>query len=236
VSLPEIAARLRRHVLAILAVLVLAAGAAYGFKHTAPTYAETATMVFIPPASTLHPNPYEAVGSTLTKAAGAIAAQVMSPQGQQHVQQAGGTAQIDVGLLNGYDLEYPFYSEPYLTITTTSTSPDAVQRTFTLVTRQITQEFTAEQVQANVTPNNRIETVLAGDTGALAQPGSSKRVLGALAILTLVAIFAVASFLDRHPVRLRRRSRMRAPARGPARRRLPGVRRTDPAGSAVQDY
>lgn len=235
-SLPEIAARLRRHVLAVLAILVLAAGAAYGFKHTAPSYAETATMVFIPPASTLHPNPFEAVGSTLTKAAGSMAAEVMSPQGQQQVQQAGGTAQMDVELLNGYDLEYPYFSEPYLTITTTSTSLDAVQRTFTAVTSLITHEFTAQQVQANVTPNNRIQTVLAGDTGPLVQPGSSKRVLGALALLTIVAIFAAASFLDRHPVRLSRRSRMRTPAPGPARRRLPGVRGADPAGPAVQEY
>lgn len=236
VSLPEIAARLRRHVLAVLVVFVLAAGVAYGFKHTAPTYSETATMVFIPPASTLHPNPFEAVGSTLTKAAGAIAADVMSPQGRQQVLNAGGTAQTDVELVNGYDLEYPFYSEPYLTVTSTSTDPDSVQRTFTLISKLITNEFTAQQVQAGVAPINRIQIVQAGDTGPLVQPGSSKRVLGALALLTIIALFAVVSFLDRHPVRLSRFSRLRVPGPGPTQLRRPGMRRADPAGPALRDY
>jgi hypothetical protein len=43
---------------------------------------------------------------------------------------------------------------------------------------------------------------MAGDSGPLAQQGSSKRALIGLFILTIVAMFAAASFLDRHPVRL----------------------------------
>jgi hypothetical protein len=234
VSLSEIAGRLWRHKLAVLAVLVLAVGAAYSFKHAAPMYEETGTLVFVPPVSAVHPNPFEATGKADTVAAGAIAAEVMSPQGQQRVQRAGGTAQIDVGLVNTYDLEYPNFSQPSLTVTTTATDPASVQRTFTLVTNLLTREFTAHEVQANAAPKNRIQIVTAGDTGPLVQLGSSKRALGALAILTLVAVFAVASFLERHPVRLSRRSRMRAP--GQAQRRLRGVQRADPAGPVVQDY
>jgi hypothetical protein len=234
VSLPEIAGRLWRHKLAVLAVLILAVGAAYSFKHAAAAYEETGSMVFVPPVSAIHPNPFEATGKADTEAAGAIAAEVMSPQDQQRVQRAGGTAQIDVQLFNSYDLEYPNYSQPSLTVTTTAADPDSVQRTFTLVTNLLTRQFTAHEAQANAEPKNRIQIVMAGDTGPLVQLGSSKRVLGALAILTLVAIFAVASFLDRHPVRLSRRTRMRAP--GLAQRRLRGARRADPAGPVVQDY
>jgi hypothetical protein len=235
VSLPEIAGRLWRHKLAVLAVLVLAVGAAYGFKHAAPSYEETGTLVFVPPVSTIHPNPFEATGKADTIAAGAIAAEVMSPQGQQRVQQAGGTAQIDVGLVNTYDLEYPNYSQPSLTVTTTAVDPNSVQRTYTLVTNLLTREFTAHEVQANTEPKNRIRIVMAGDTGPLAQMGSSKRVLGALAILTLVAVFAVASFLERHPVRLSRLL-SRTPELDRAQGRLPGIRRPGPAGPAARDY
>ena len=41
---------------------------------------------------------------------------------------------------------------------------------------------------------------MAGDTGPLEQQGSSKRAMFGLFILTIVAVFAAASFLDRHPV------------------------------------
>ena len=235
-SLPEIAGLLRRHVLAVLAVLVLAAGIAYTFKHTAPTYSETATMVFVPPVSTLHPNPFEATSATLISAAGAISVDAMSPQGQQQVLQAGGTAQIDVQLLNSYDLEYPNYSNPYLTLTTTSADFTAVPRTFTVLTKLLTNDFTAQQARDNVTPVNRIRIVLAGDTGPLVEQGSSKRVLGALAILTMVAVFAVTSFLDRHPVRLSRLAGMRTPGSRRAQRRLPGMRKAGHAGPAAPDY
>jgi len=43
---------------------------------------------------------------------------------------------------------------------------------------------------------------MAGDSGPLVQQGSSKRALIGLFILTIVAVFAAASFLDRHPVGL----------------------------------
>ena len=216
VSLPEIGALLRRHVLAILAVILVSGGVAYSFKHTQPTYAETGTMVLLPPISGVKPNPFEAVGSSLTDAAAVLSFDVMSPAGQQRVIRAGGTAQVDVELVNYYNLQYPNFVNPYLTITTTSTDPNAVHSTFTLVTKMLTKDLTTRQ---DVAPNNQILIELAGDTGPLIEQGSSKRALGGLAILTLIAIFAVAAFLDRHPIWRRRE---RAGARVPAAPRRPG--------------
>jgi hypothetical protein len=233
VTLPEIAGLLRRHVLAVLAVLVVVLGVAYSFKHTAPTYAETATITIVPPVSGVHPNAFTAVGGALSTAAGAIATTAMSYQSRQQVLGEGGTAQIDVEPVNSYDLEYPNYSSPYLTVTTTSTDFSAVHHTFTLVNNLITSQVMARQVQDNVTPNNQLQLVVSGDTGPLLEQGSSKRALGALVILALVAVFGVATFLDRHPPRLIRSFRKRMPEERSSRTRLPRIRQAD---SAAPDY
>lgn len=229
-SLPEIFMRLWRHAFAVLVVLFIATGVAYSFKHATPSYQESATLVFLPPISGPRPNPFTSVGGALTEAAGGVATQVMSPQGQQQVRQAGGTAEVDVELLNSYNLEYPDFSSPYLTVTTTSQDFPAVHRTFAVVTKLLTDNFNAQEVKDNVAPNNRIEVYMSGDTGPLFVQGSSKRAFGGLIILTILAIFAVTSFLDRHPIRLLRLLRRRPSGSGLTRIRRPGLRRTDPAG------
>jgi hypothetical protein len=204
VSLSGAFAMLRRHFVAVLVILVIAGGVEYSFKHAAPVYAETGTMVFIPPTSGAHPNAYAAVGGSLLEAAGYLAAKAMSPQEQQLVQAQGGTTQYDVELLNSYNLEYPNFSNAYLVVTTTSADPVAVHHTYSVVTQLLNKQFRQQQAASYVTQNNRILIVMAGDTGPLAQQGSSKRALIGLAILTIVAVFAAAAFLDKHPVRLRR--------------------------------
>jgi hypothetical protein len=202
VSLFGALALLRRHFVAVLVILVIAVGVEYSFKHSAPTYAEVGTLVFIPPVSGAHPNAYSAVGGSILEAAGTLAVSAMSPQEQQQVLHGGGNAAYDVELLNSYNLEYPNFSNAYLTVSTASTDPVAVHRTYALVTRLVTSQFLAQQVGDGVGPNNRIEIVMAGDSGPLVQQGSSKRALIGLFILTIVAVFAAASFLDRHPVGL----------------------------------
>jgi hypothetical protein len=219
VSLPEIAGLLRRHLLAVLVVLAIAAGVEYTFKHSAATYAETATMVFVPPESGVHPNPFAAVGGSLTEVAGVVAAKAMSPQEQQQVARAGGTGSYDVGLIDDYNLQYPSFSSPYLTVTTSSPDPTAANRTFTVLSQVLTNQFMAQQTQDGVLPNSRIQIVVAGDTGPLIQQGSPKRVLIGLIILTIVAVFGVAAFFDRHPVRLSRLGRGQTGSR----RRVPGL-------------
>ena len=77
-SVSEIARHLRRHFVAVLAVLIIAMGVAYAFKHTTPVYGESATMVFLPPISGVKPNPFESVGGTLTEAAGTVAVKTVS--------------------------------------------------------------------------------------------------------------------------------------------------------------
>ena len=203
-SLPAIFGLLRRHLIAVLVVLAVAACVDYEFKHTTASYAETSTMVFVPPESGVHPNPLEAVGGALTVTAGVIAAQVMSPAEQQEVQRMGGAAGYDVELVNSYNLQYPNFSLPYLTITTTAADPSTAHSTYVILTKLITNQFNAQQAEYGTQSNSRAQIVVAGDTGPLIQQGSPKRALFGLILLTLVAVFSVATFFDRHPVKLSR--------------------------------
>jgi hypothetical protein len=66
-----------------------------------------------------------------------------------------------------------------------------------VVLRVLRQRLAAIQAQAGVRPPDRIRTYLAGDTGPIAKRGSAKRVFAGLALLTVVAVFIVATFLDR---------------------------------------
>lgn len=203
-SLGEIAGLLRRHLIAVLVVLAVAACVEYEFKHSTASYAETSTLAFVPPHSGVHPNPLEAVGGSLTEDAGVIAAQAMSPAEQQQVQRLGGAASYDVALVNSYNLQYPNFSLPYLTITTTAADPVTAHRTYTIVARLLENQFQTQQAESGAQSNNRSQIVVSGDTGPLIQQGSPKRALIGLIILTLVAVFSVATFFDRHPVRLSR--------------------------------
>jgi hypothetical protein len=214
-------ALLRRHFVAVLVILIIAVGVEYSFKHSAPAYAEVGTLVFIPPVSGAHPNAYSAVGGSILEAAGTLAVNAMSPREQQQVLRSGGNAAYDVELLNSYNLEYPNFSNAYLEVSTASTDPVAVHRTYVLVSRLLTRQFLDQQVAFGATSNNRIEIVTAGDSGPLAQQGSSKRALAGLLILTIVAVFAAASFLDRHPVRLPWTGHRASAARLPADRAIP---------------
>jgi hypothetical protein len=158
-------------------------------------------MVFTAPTSTLFPNPLTSLSDTLIDTAGAMAITVMSPQVQQDVQLAGGTAAYDVELINTYNLEYPNFSDPYVTITANAASPAQARHTFNLVTQFLVRDLALDQ--AGVLPINRISARVIGATGPLSQQGSPKRVLAGVLTLTLVALFSVACFLDGHPIRLR---------------------------------
>jgi hypothetical protein len=221
VSLFGAIALLRRHFVAVLVILAVAAGVGYSFKHSASAYAEVGTLVFVPPTSGANPNAFAAVGGSVLEAAGTLAVSAMNSQEQQQVLRAGGNASYDVELLNSYNLEYPNYSNAYLMISTASADPVAVHRTFALVNRMVSGQFQTQQAADGVAANNRIETVMVGDTGPLEQQGSSKRALIGLLILTVVAVFAAASFLDRHPVRLPWTGRRPGGAPLPADRTVP---------------
>ena len=195
---------MRRHLAAVLVVLICAAAVAVIFKRTPVTYQESGTVVFNDPVSAGFPNKYTSFSGSLVKTAGLMAASAMSPQDGQKIRAAGGTGAYDVALYNGYNLEYPDYSDPYIVVTASATDPAQAQHTFNVVTQQLYSDLASRQVQAGVPTFNRITTNLVGDSGPLPQPGSSKRVDAGLLVLAIIAAFAVAIFLDRRPRRLTR--------------------------------
>lgn len=199
-----IAALLRRHIVAVLVVLAIAASVGYTLRRAPVQYQDGATMVFTAPPSTLFPNPLTSLSGTLIETAGTMAVAAMSEQAEQDVQLAGGTTSYDVELVNGYNLEYPSFSDPYVMITANAPSAAQAQHTFNLVTQVLMRNLLLDQ--AGVLAVNRISARVIGVTGPLSQQGSVKRVLAGLLMLTLVAVFSVACFLDRHPIRFRRLS------------------------------
>jgi hypothetical protein len=203
-----IAAILRRQPLATAAVLVIAASITCGIESAPVTYVQSATVVF-----TLDHTPADA-GPTEpgTKSPGLVnpyieplittevmMTQVMvGPAAQSQVRAAGGTAQLGMTPENLYSLQYPDYAEPSASLTATSTSTAAVRRTFTVAAELLARRLAALQAQAGVPARDRITTVIIGDTGPVAQPGSRPRLFGGIAVMTIVALVMLPVFLDRH--------------------------------------
>jgi hypothetical protein len=212
----EIGALLRRHFIAVLAVLVLALWLVHDFKATPMVYDDSATVVFKPPASQRYPNPYESGGGSIITAAGVIATYVNGSEGQKLVSAAGGTLPYTTQLINAYNQDYPNYSAPEVDVEVNGTDLGAVTRTYAAVIQVIKDQTVARQVAVKAPKVDRIHAIVIGDPGPLSQPGSSKRTLGGLMLLTLVGIFAVAIFFDRHPIRLRELGRSRRGAGRPA--------------------
>jgi hypothetical protein len=207
VSIQEIMALMRRHLAAVMLVIVATGAVAVVFKRAPVTYQESGTVVFSAPGSANFPNPFTSFNDSIIVAAGVMALSVMSPQEQRQIQAAGGTASYDAELVNTSDLEYPDYSDPYVTVTATGINPGRVHYTFGLVANQLYRDLAVRQAQANVSAVNRITAHMVGDTGLLPQRGSSKRVYAGLLVLAIIAAFAVAILLDRRPLRLNTRFR-----------------------------
>ena len=196
---------IRRHLIAVLVVLLATVAVTYHLKRTEEPYMDSATVVFTSPASKAFPNPYASFGGSLVEAAGVVAISMMSPQGQNRVRAAGGPADYQVSLVNSYNLEYPDFSLPDLAVSTSSVDPAEASRTMAVVTQMIAKNIEQRQTAYRVPLQNRIGVRVLGESGPLPTKGSMKRAYGGLLVLAIVAALGIASFLDKHPVRLRRR-------------------------------
>jgi hypothetical protein len=196
VSIRQILALMRRHRVAVIIVLVLAAAAAWDIKKSPPAYSESANVIFTAPAV----NPYSSFTQDLISTAYVMTKEVLNPDSQQQIRAAGGTAAFTVGLVNLNNEQFPYYGDPYVTLTATSMDPAEAHRTFTIVARSFQQLVATRQAQLHVPVTSRISTHLIVDSGPIAQTGSPKRTYAGIMMLAIVATFTVAIFLDRHPI------------------------------------
>jgi hypothetical protein len=208
VSPPDILAMLRRHVIAVAVVCLAVLGFGYHLAHMNPGYTDAGTIGFIAPNDPLTGFAY-AQGTQVIKV---VTADYMTgTAANQQIRAAGGTAPYNVELLNGYNEEFPDYSQPYVTVTTSSPDPTSAQNTYNAVVSVLLRNL-AER-QQGVPPKAQITALPVNSTGPTLQTGSNKRVYAAIAVLTIVAAFMTASLLDRRRPRARSASKSRRGAR-----------------------
>jgi hypothetical protein len=203
VSPQEILALVRRHVVAVGAVLVLAAGLGLYLQHRPPGYADSATVAFVAPKNQ---GGLFGFGQSLLVADQVMTASLSGPQGQEQVRQAGGTAKFSVELVNLSDEEFPNYSDPYATVSVISQDSAVAAKTYSAVLQVLQEDLSAIQARQGAKPNTWIHMHIIADSpapGPQPQRGSRDRILAGLAILGVIAAFMLATFLDRHPIRWR---------------------------------
>lgn len=195
------AALMRRHLVAVLIVLIIAIGVMIDIKSTPTTYLESATVVFTAKNSLADPHSAGEYVVPLVATEVMTAENMMGGPAESQVRASGGTASYQFAPLNLYSMQYPDYNEPAATLTTTSQSPADVQRTFGVVLQVLGRQLAT--LQARVPVTSRVHVYLVGDSGLAPQPGSPARAYGGLALLTVVALFSVVNFLDRRRFRVR---------------------------------
>jgi len=209
VTFRELAGLMRRHLLAVTVVLMIAAGVGYGLRRTPPLYSESAAVMFTVKGSLADSRPSASYLSSLIATEVMMAETLMTSPWQSKIRDEGGEGSFDFTPFNSYSLQYPNYYEPGATLTAVSRRPADVKRTFTLVFQLLGQRLSAMQAKARVPARDRIQALLVGNDTPVAQPGSPKRVLGGLLMLAVIAVFTVMNFLDRRSGRLFRSTRGR---------------------------
>lgn len=197
----QIAALYRRHLAAVVVVFLAAAGFGYHLKHADPGYMDTATVSFIAPKFQANLFAY---GNSLLVMDQLAVSSMTTTHSQQQVKAAGGTGNYDVELVNLNTEDYPNYSDPYLTVTTTSPDPAAAQATFTAVMRVLQENVNAMQARQDAKPATWIAmAAIAAPSGPVAQSGSAKRSYAGLLLFAIIASFMISKMLDRYRISFR---------------------------------
>ena len=211
VSIITIFAMLRRHLIAVAVVCLVAGGLGYHLLHEDPGYSDSGTMAITAPSAWGEGSAFTDLASLLTteEVAGWY---MMSPQGKQAVRATGGTASYDVAFYNSYTQQYPDFNSPYLIVTANSQDPTEVQTTFNTVIKVLVQDIANRQIQWGASPKELINATLTDSTGPVANKGSHKRTIIGLIVLVIIAAYMVARFLDRRRIRRFALIRDRIPA------------------------
>lgn len=203
-SLSGDAARKRLRLAVTLALFFLAAVGAYEIVSTQPTYVESATVEFSLPKSQTAPNAYYLFAPSLITSGEAITQMLTSPSAQRRIRESGGTADVNLALVNLYNEQYPDYGEPLATLTASSSAAANSHRTFMAAARLLDQLLAVRQAQAGVPARDRISAQMIGNTAPTVQSGSRKRAFAGLMLLVVIAFSVARGFLDRRAARKNR--------------------------------
>jgi len=195
------------HLLAVSVVILAAAAVGYAIKSAAPIYLESGTLTLKTHKAPKGPNESFLLNQSLTATGEVIVESLSSPQSLPLVREHGGEAEFGISLVNYNNEDFPDYGYPFATLTAQAANPVSAHRTFTAALQVLDQLLARRQSEAGVKAKGRIFMNVVGDTGAVAQSGSTKRIFPALAFLCFVAAYLAWRLVDRwrrsRPVALR---------------------------------
>ena len=199
-SIITIFATLRRHLIAVAVVCLVAGGLGYHLLREDPGYSDSGTIAITAPSAWGEGSAFTDLSSLLTTEE-VVGWYMMSPQGKQAVSADGGTASYDVAFYNSYTQQYPDFNSPYLIVTASSQDPTEVLTTFDAVIKVLAKDTVTRQIQSGASPKELINATPTGSTGPVANKGSHKRTIIGFMALMIIAAYMVASVLDHRRIR-----------------------------------
>ena len=181
---------------AVAVVLILAAVTTIAVEHGPPTYLDSALVVLMARDTPRLDSPHSTASGSLITTSATMVQSLMSAQSRTLIHEAGGTSDYSLALVNFYNQDYPEYSYPFATLTATAGTVAAARQTFGAVLRTL-RRLLADR-QAGAPPSGQISVRVVGDTGPVLRPGSPKRSLAGLALLTVIAAVMVSRLARRH--------------------------------------
>jgi hypothetical protein len=219
VSVRQLAALARRHLIAVSLILLVTAGIAIGFRYTGPGYEETTVVAVEPEIFRTVPAISDAdsflENASLITTCQLLVTRLSGPQGEAQLRQAGVTGSFAVSVVNSSNSDTPDYTYPYLSVSVTGRDPDATHDQWTGAMQVISTDI-ADLPGNQHLAQHRIVTYVLSDSGPISQRGSLVRTYAALMFLALVAMYLICRFLDRRsraavgPIR-KQASMLRAP-------------------------
>jgi hypothetical protein len=184
------------HLLAVSVAILASAAVGYGIKTAAPVYLESGTLTLTTHKALKGPNGPFLLNQSLTTTGEVMVESLSSPQSLPLVRQRGGDADLGISLVNYNNEDFPDYGYPFAILTAQSTSSASAHSTFTAAFHVMKQLLADRQSQVGVKAKGRIFINVVGDTGVVAQSGSSKRIFSALSFLCLVAAYLAWRLVD----------------------------------------
>jgi hypothetical protein len=196
-SLRRIAGLLARDAATAVAVLALAAAAAWAVVSAPGTYSESVTVVFTGPSGIAALPAGQALRRALIDTEIMMSGVLVSPAAKAAIRREGGTAPFTVTPFNLYSMQYPDYAQPFAVLTAASPEEFQVRRTFGAALGLLRARLTQFQKQAGVPAPRRVRVHFTAAAPLVRQRGSRVRVFAGLAVLTAVAVMSAVTFLDR---------------------------------------